>query len=840
MSSELPIVFLAFANSLDDHLAKLKDESRDIFRALQPLQKENRIDIHREESSEFDELYQDLLAYDDRIVIFHYGGHADGATLTLEGGAGAAGGIAGLLGQQSSLKLVFLNGCATKDQVRLLHAAGVPAVIATSVKINDGRATQFSTAFYSALAEGSSILAAFESASNYIEGKFGSDGSSGISINRFPVHDFEEEDAAPGVFEWALYLNRNTTQDLEQWRLPEAREDWRVQLEDTRGPLRDLDGNPQLIERRSRFRTMDAIRCTTCGTISSIASDSTSKCPICGSDEVEVETASTQITDQVLPFLIDENDARKRVLESVGAESSQAIRLAQVFLPYWAFSVDTRTTLEAERGVNRALAEVAPKLEWESVKETIELGFEAYLTLAATVPSGGAVAAGDWYWELDRAESPEGVPEDKASIPLDVPIDLAFQQFTEHFDRELEAEVAELVGGHQQKNISTDTRYRKVSAQSFLLPHWFATVNLEEGQTGLLVNGQTGAVRQLQLPGTVQLSNGSQANMAKRTYEPNEQQPGSSRAISVFSGAGIGLMVGAMLGLAMSPTVATFVGAIGAVLAALLGLNDRHFSFNKGLRIGAFGLFALAGVAAGMYAKEYRVFAPSLLEQKQKMLDAGFSECQAQDLLSGLSLRVLPPDNHEHLNERKKAFMDAGFSRCQALHLLAGRPAATGNPSAEDGRGQKIAATDRALEASGLMATKVEFTACGKLKGLPYPAEHPYEKVHEQFVSHKKNWAAYAESVFSSNMSDKEKRELLYAARFAVCLEKVQLTKLECKNLNFVASKSGAEDTELLTAFGEIDDLKPVRDRVTQNINSPSNQELALKLLLTKALCQDS
>ena len=244
MSSELPVVFLAFANSLDDHLAKLKDESRDIFRALQPLQKENKIDIHREESSEFDELYQDLLAYNDRIVIFHYGGHADGETLTLEGGAGGAGGIAGLLGQQSSLKLVFLNGCATKDQVRLLHEAGVPAVIATSVKINDGRATQFSTAFYTALAQGSSIPAAFDSASNYIEGKFGSDGRSGISVNRFPVHEFveEEEDATPGVLEWALYLNKQAAPDLEQWRLPEAREDWRLQLEDTRGPIRNLEG----------------------------------------------------------------------------------------------------------------------------------------------------------------------------------------------------------------------------------------------------------------------------------------------------------------------------------------------------------------------------------------------------------------------------------------------------------------------------------------------------------------------------------------------------------------------------------------------------------------------
>jgi hypothetical protein len=46
-------------------------------------------------------------------------------------------------------------------------------------------------------------------------------------------------------------------------------------------------------------------------------------------------------------------------------------------------------------------------------------------------------------------------------------------------------------------------------------------------------------------------------------------------------------MVGLLLGLAMSPTTTAFVGAIGTLLAVLLGLNDRHFSNSKSLRIGS-------------------------------------------------------------------------------------------------------------------------------------------------------------------------------------------------------------------------------------------------------------
>ena len=147
MSAELPVVFLAFANDQDDYLPALKAESRAVFSILQPLAQQSLIDIHREESSTTEELYSDLLAHQGNVVLFHYAGHADGQSLWLEGGQGSADGIAHLLATQSDLRVVFLNGCATVDQVRELHAAGVPAVIATSVKINDDRATRFSRAF---------------------------------------------------------------------------------------------------------------------------------------------------------------------------------------------------------------------------------------------------------------------------------------------------------------------------------------------------------------------------------------------------------------------------------------------------------------------------------------------------------------------------------------------------------------------------------------------------------------------------------------------------------------------------------------------------------------------
>ncbi|WP_131811861.1 CHAT domain-containing protein, partial [Paraglaciecola hydrolytica] len=300
-TAPLPIVFLAFANDFDNHLNALKDESRNIFRSLQGLEQDHVLAIHREESAQVDELYNDLLVYDGQIVIFHYAGHADGSMLQLEGaatgadGSAGAGGIAGLLGQQRSLKLVFLNGCATKDQVKLLHKAGVPAVIATAVKINDSKATCLSTAFYAALASGQSIYEAFDSAQNYIEAKFSTSGEHPLKITRQPNFSFAEEETEPQnyEFEWTLYTRPDAEADLKQWRLPHARESWQTQLANSQGSIKNLDGEALPIDYRSRTRTVHVLACTHCGIRSSQTPQNSVYCPICTNKNTDVSSAQT-------------------------------------------------------------------------------------------------------------------------------------------------------------------------------------------------------------------------------------------------------------------------------------------------------------------------------------------------------------------------------------------------------------------------------------------------------------------------------------------------------------------------------------------------------------------
>jgi CHAT domain len=156
----MPAALLAFANDwVDDrrHLRSLLDEQKAITKALAPLVRAG-LDVP---APIHNATVQDVLGafrdHHDEVRLFHFGGHASGSALLLEDAAGRAteahaGGLAGYLGQQRGLVLVFLNGCSTEPQVRRLRDAGVKAVVATTHAIQDAVAAEFAAAFYAELA----------------------------------------------------------------------------------------------------------------------------------------------------------------------------------------------------------------------------------------------------------------------------------------------------------------------------------------------------------------------------------------------------------------------------------------------------------------------------------------------------------------------------------------------------------------------------------------------------------------------------------------------------------------------------------------------------------------
>ncbi|MEZ4851236.1 MAG: CHAT domain-containing protein [Bacteroidia bacterium] len=242
-----PLIFLAFANDPDAHLALLKEESRQIYAALAELDRKEYIKIHREESAQTSDIFAGFTQYKDRVAIFHYGGHANGAHLKLEAGKGDAKGLATLMGEQTNLKLVFLNGCSSKGQVQALFEAGVKAVIATSVPIEDRKAVEFARQFYEALAHRRTIGQAYSLAEAYIKTHYGEGGK--VQFRDAMFDNLEALLAGEKVEEelpWGLYVKEEHKDEILNWKLPYFRP---ISLPDSimDGIKRDFTANRYLI-----------------------------------------------------------------------------------------------------------------------------------------------------------------------------------------------------------------------------------------------------------------------------------------------------------------------------------------------------------------------------------------------------------------------------------------------------------------------------------------------------------------------------------------------------------------------------------------------------------------
>jgi hypothetical protein len=207
----IPILFLAFANEEGRFLDALKAESSALYKILHPLENAGQLLIVREESTNAEELFNTFRRYKDRMLIFHFAGHAGNNLLGLEDLQADAAALAPLFEEQrDTLKLVFLNGCATRGQVNRLHQLGIKAVIATSRPVEDQSALFFAETFYTALAGGQySLREAFAHARAALATRFQKAANQFRGIDTFGKDGGRE-------FAWGLYAPQEN--DLD-WKI---------------------------------------------------------------------------------------------------------------------------------------------------------------------------------------------------------------------------------------------------------------------------------------------------------------------------------------------------------------------------------------------------------------------------------------------------------------------------------------------------------------------------------------------------------------------------------------------------------------------------------------------
>lgn len=211
MPSNRPIFLFAFAND-EAYRLRLEAEERALREALAEADGRKQIEYKAIGQASLDDIFNAFNRLNNQVCLFHYGGHSDSQFLHLRGPHARSRSLATLMGQQKYLKLVFLNGCSNRAQVKALFAGGVPAVIATNAPVGDGDARQLAEQFYKALAGGKTIRQAFEVAAGYVKNE---KPELDISCRGFGLPDHEQGNA----FAWGLYAQNEATLDWHIGRI---------------------------------------------------------------------------------------------------------------------------------------------------------------------------------------------------------------------------------------------------------------------------------------------------------------------------------------------------------------------------------------------------------------------------------------------------------------------------------------------------------------------------------------------------------------------------------------------------------------------------------------------
>lgn len=156
------IILIIYANDPHQKLSFLEKESKAIQQVLNSF-RDRAYEVKILPAASPQDLLEELKVHGEKVEILHYSGHANGNELALNEQEAEGTHLAEVLKAHCpNLKLLFLNGCNTKDQVAAYHKATIPYVVATSAPVKDEESFLLAREFYTYLVNGKSAITAFE------------------------------------------------------------------------------------------------------------------------------------------------------------------------------------------------------------------------------------------------------------------------------------------------------------------------------------------------------------------------------------------------------------------------------------------------------------------------------------------------------------------------------------------------------------------------------------------------------------------------------------------------------------------------------------------------------
>ena len=252
------------------------------------------------------------------------------------------------------------------------------------------------------------------------------------------------------------------------------------------------------------------LACTNCGAQVEFAPEvHAAECPFCGTPVVTGTGTHRHIKPQaVLPFRLTEAEARAAFRSwlkglwfapnRLERQAREEGRLAGIYVPYWAFDADTRSSYRGERGVYYTVGtgkNRQRRIRWTRVSGRVARRFEDLLIMAArSLPRPHVRALEPWPLAGLRpyeARFLSGFRAEGYTVALPDGYTLA----RERMDAVIAADVRRAIGGDVQRVQSVQTQTDNERFKHILLPIWIAAYRYHGRSFRFVVNAATGRVR---------------------------------------------------------------------------------------------------------------------------------------------------------------------------------------------------------------------------------------------------------------------------------------------------------------------------------------------------------
>lgn len=260
------------------------------------------------------------------------------------------------------------------------------------------------------------------------------------------------------------------------------------------------------------------VTCPSCGAQTEFQEGThAAECPFCATPVVTDTGLHRHIKPgALLPFTLDEGTARKAMTDWLGRlwfapdglqeYARKGRRMNGIYVPYWTFDADTKSTYRGERGTHYYVTErvvrngktetrQVRKTRWTPTSGRVARWFDDVLVLASrSLPKRFTDGLAPW----DLTELMPYQPEFLAGFRAEgyqVALDEGFAEARAIMDQVIRDDARRDIGGDAQRVHSVSTVVNDVTFKHILLPVWLAAYRYRDKSYRFVVNGRTGKVQ---------------------------------------------------------------------------------------------------------------------------------------------------------------------------------------------------------------------------------------------------------------------------------------------------------------------------------------------------------